>query len=79
MKKRRLNERKYGKWKEMKNGGREYTKEVRGRNGWYAKYVKTVDEFETTLSFMQLIYDSKDELAEVHIKYPSDIGQIKLK
>jgi len=63
----------------MKNGGREYTKEVRGRNGWYAKYVKTVDEFETTLSFMQLIYDSKDELAEVHIKYPSDIGHIKLK
>ena len=79
MKKRSLNERKYENWTELKDGGREYTKEVRGRNGWYAKYVKTVDECETTLSFMQLIYDSKDELAEVHIKYPSDIGHIKLK
>lgn len=79
MKKRSLNERKYENWTELKDGGREYTKEVRGRNGWYAKYVKTVDECETTLSFMQLIYDSRDELAEVHIKYPFDLGHIKLK
>ena len=41
--KRRQNERKFGKWNELPDGGRRYSFEVQGRYGWSARYLKEVD------------------------------------
>lgn len=41
--KRRENERKFGKWQRLKNGGRRYFYEVQGRYHWKARYIKEVD------------------------------------
>ena len=51
--------------------------DIAGRQGWRARYVKEVDEHETTLRFYQEIYDELGELAEVHEKYPVDKGHTK--
>ncbi len=38
--KRRENERKFGNWDELPNGGRRYFYEVQERQKWKARYVK---------------------------------------
>jgi hypothetical protein len=68
------NERKFGSWEELPNGGRRYWFEVAGRHGWKARYVKEVDAYETTVRFWQEIYDDQDQLVEIHEKYPVDKG-----
>jgi hypothetical protein len=68
------NERKFGNWEDRPDGGRRYWYDVIGRNGWRARYVKEVDAFETTMRFVQEIYDPTGELTEVHQKYPVDLG-----
>ena len=49
-----------------------------GRMGWKAKYLKTVDREETTISFWQEIFDENGILVEVHEKYPIDKGHKKI-
>ncbi|MPZ21239.1 MAG: hypothetical protein GEV06_25580 [Luteitalea sp.] len=71
---RRQNERKFGAWRDLSNGGRLYSYEVKGRSGWRARYVKEVDAEESTLTFYQEVYDSDGKLREIHHKYPEDLG-----
>lgn len=68
------NERKFGSWEELPNGGRLYWFEVAGRSGWKARYVKEVDADENTVRFWQEIYDDRGKLVEIHEKYPVDKG-----
>lgn len=77
--KRKQNEQKFGSWEELSGGGRRYTSEVKGRRGWRAVYIKEVDESESTLLFLQEIYDDKGDLVEIHEKYPVDHGHRKLR
>jgi hypothetical protein len=72
--KRRLNERKFGRWESLPGGGRRYWYEVWGRRGWRARYVKEVDAEEITTRFWQEVYDEKGDLVERHMKYPDDRG-----
>jgi hypothetical protein len=76
--KRRQNEKKFGSWEELSDGGRRYWYEVKGRHGWKARYVKEVDADEATLRFYQEIYDDRGELVEIHEKYPIDTGHKKV-
>ena len=71
------NEKKFGHWEELPNGGRRYWLDVLGRQGWRARYLKEVDVNEATLRFWQEIYDEQGKLAEIHEKYPVDMGHLK--
>ena len=71
------NEKKFGHWEELPDGGRRYWLDVYGRLGWRARYLKDVDASETTLRFWQEIYDEQDKLTEIHDKYPVDRGHQK--
>ncbi len=42
-------------------------------------YVKETDANENTISLRQEIYNEKNELVEIHHKYPDDTGHQKLK
>ena len=75
--KRNINEKKFSKWEENEFG-RLYRFEIIGKYGWKAKYLKQVDEDETTLRFWQEIYNNLGKLVEIHEKYPIDKGHIKL-
>ena len=71
------NEKKFGSWDELPDGGRRYRLDVPGRLGWLARYLKEVDAEETTLRFWQQIYDERGRLVEIHEKYPLDKGHRK--
>ena len=75
--KRRKNEKKFGNWIELANGDRRYYYDVLGRHGWRARYVKEVDASERTTRFYQQIFE-KDQLVEIHAKYPIDKGHKKV-
>jgi hypothetical protein len=68
------NEKKFGHWEELPEGGRRYRLEVRGRLGWLACYLKEVDTNEATVRFWQEIYDDQGRLVEIHEKFPVDKG-----
>ena len=68
--KREQNERKFDRWEELAGGGRRYFLEIEGRHGWKAKYIKEVNSDEITIAFWQEIYNDRNELVEVHNKYP---------
>lgn len=72
--KRAHNERKFGTWGDLPDGGRRYWLEVKGRSGWRALYVKEVDETEATVRFYQEVCDGDGRLREIHHKYPVDLG-----
>ena len=72
--KRSQNERKFGRWDDLPDGGRRYWLEVRGRSGWLARYVKEVDFNEATMRFYQEVFDGDGRLREIHHKYPVDLG-----
>ena len=72
--KRRRNEKTFPSWEELPDGGRRYAYTVQGRSGWKARYVKEVDAEENILKFYQEIYNQRDELVEIHQKYPVDTG-----
>lgn len=72
--KRQQNERKFGAWRDLPDGGRAYSFEVKGRSGWRARYVKEVDAEESTVRFYQEVFDADGRLREVHEKYPTDLG-----
>jgi hypothetical protein len=72
--KREQNERKFGAWRDLPDGGRAYSFEVKGRSGWRARYVKEVDAEGSTVRFYQEVFDGDGRLREVHEKYPTDFG-----
>lgn len=72
------NERKFGHWEELPDGGRRYWFEVVGRYGWKARYLKEVDINEETVKFWQEIYNDHGTLVEIHEKYPVDQGHRKV-
>jgi hypothetical protein len=75
--KRKQNELKFQNWEDLDNNGRRYFYIVKGRKGWYARYVKETDQEENTIRFYQEIYDEHNQLIEIHEKYPVDKGHIK--
>jgi len=75
--KRRINEKKFTKWEDLRGGGRRYYLEVKGKHGWKAKYIKEVNAREETMKFFQEIYDGKGDLIEIHEKFPVDKGHKK--
>ena len=68
------NERKFGAWRQLPDGGRIYSYDVKGRSGWRARYVKEVDAEESTVRFYQEVYDGDGRLREIHHKFPFDLG-----
>lgn len=72
------NERKFGNWRESPDGSRIYWKEVAGRGGWRAIYLKEVSPGERTLRFWQEVYDGHGKLRGLHEKYPVDTGHKSL-
>jgi hypothetical protein len=70
---RKQNERKFQGWNVTPNRGRVYWRDRAGHSGW-ARYQKEVDSDENTLRFWQEIYNERDELIEVHHKFPIDRG-----
>jgi hypothetical protein len=75
---RKQNERKFGNWTQLPDGGRSYWLEIQGQYGWRARYFKIVDAAEQTLRFWQEIYDETGKLVEIHHKFPVDEGHQKL-
>lgn len=69
---REQNERRFGRWEELPNGGRRYLKHVPGHTRRFALYVKEVDANEMTVLFPQEIYNAEGNLIEIHEKYPVD-------
>ncbi len=76
---RRQNEKKFGRWILLSDGGRRYQYDVIGRYGWQARYIKIVDRDEKTLQFLQEIYNERGELEEIHEKFPLDTGHKKVR
>jgi hypothetical protein len=76
--KREQNEKKFGNWEALSHGERRYWYTVKGHAGWKARYVKKVDKDEDTIEFYQEIYDDKEQLVEIHEKYPVDRGHRKV-
>ena len=77
MSSRAQNEKKFGTWADLPNGGRRYWLDIAGRLGWRARYFKQVDTQENTVRFWQEIYDGQGKLVEIHEKYPVDKGHQK--
>ena len=75
---REQNERKFGNWRPLANGGRCYWLDVAGHQGWRAVYMKEVDSSEITIRFWQEIYDGTGTLVEIHEKFPVDQGHRKV-
>jgi hypothetical protein len=76
-KKRERNELEFGQWEELPTGERKYWFDIKGKRGGLARYIKTTDADENTLTFVQEIYDSKGKLISIHEKYPVDKGHQK--
>jgi hypothetical protein len=72
------NEKKFGAWEELSCCGRRYRRDVAGRLGWLARYLKEVDAQETTVRFWQEIYDDQGKLVETHQKFPVHKGHQKV-
>jgi hypothetical protein len=76
--KRKQHEKRYDSWTTLESKGRLYRKEIIARNGsgWKAVYLQEVDEKESVVRFWQEIYNEKNELVEIHEKYPEDKGHV---
>ena len=72
------NEKKFGHWDDLADGGRRYWLDVAGRLGWRARYLKEVDKAENTARFWQEIYDDQGRPVEPHEKYPVNLGHKKV-
>ena len=78
MARRQDNERRFGEWEELPEGGRRYWYVRAGHGGAWVRYLKVVDADEVTLSFAQEVYDAAGRLRAVHGKYPADTGHHRL-
>ncbi len=75
---RNANERKFSQWEDLPDGGRRYWRDIAGRRGRWARYVKIVDANERTMSFYQEIYDRAGVIVETHEKFPVDKGHRRI-
>jgi hypothetical protein len=75
---RKRNERRFPTWEDLPDGGRRYYEVKKGKIAGYARYVKTVDADETTVSIVQEVYDDSGRLIALHQKYPVDTGHQNL-
>ena len=71
---RRQNEKTFGQWQELPDGGRLYLKDISGRSGGSARYYKQVDASEKTVRFWQEIFDRDGRQVARHEKFPFDSG-----
>lgn len=71
---RRQNEKEFGNWLELPDGGRRYWFDRPGKAWGFQRFVKIVDADEKTLFVIQEIYDDNGNLKERHQKYPIDTG-----
>ena len=72
---REQNERRFPFWEELPGGGRRYWSETRRGNDFGSqRFVKTVDENEATIRFVQEVFDDSVMLIEIHQKFPVDDG-----
>ncbi len=76
--KRTKNEREFDHWEDESGGNRRYWFDIKGKSGAIARYIKTVNKDEITISFVQEIYNAAAELTELHEKYPVDKGHKKI-
>lgn len=76
--KRSKNEKEFDEWEDLADTSRKYWFDVKGKLGGFARYIKHVDSSETTISFVQEIYDKSGSLIEIHEKYPIDKGHKKI-
>ncbi len=76
---REQNEKEFGNWEELAEGGRRYWFERKGKVWGFQRIIKIVDQDENTLFVIQEIYDDTGELYEKHQKYPVDTGHQILK
>ncbi len=76
--KREQNENEFDYWEVLDGGGRKYWFDIKGKSGGFARYVKTVDEQEQTILFVQEIYNAQGKLTDIHEKYPVDKGHKKI-
>ena len=74
IRKRAINERKFGAWEDLPGGGRRYWYELQGHRGWRARHVKEVDSEESVVRFWQEICHQDRILVERHDTYPVDRG-----
>ncbi len=75
---REQNERKFGNWSNLPNGGRWYWLDIQGRLGWKARYLKEVDADKNTVRFWQEIFNEAGKIIEIHVKFPTDEGHRKV-
>ena len=76
--KRKQNEKEFSNWEDLPGGGRKYWFEINGRQGGFARYTKTTDANEITLTFVQEIFDATGNKIAIHEKYPVDKGHQNL-
>ena len=76
---RTANENRFKQWSITENKGRLYCRKVIGKQEWYALYYKEVNANEETIRIWQEIYNSNNQLIEIHYKYPEDKGHQKIK
>jgi hypothetical protein len=77
--KKSINEKKFTSWEDLSDGGRRYWLDIIGKNGWKARYIKEVNPDEEAMKFYQEIYNEKEELIEIHEKFPEDKGHVSIK
>jgi hypothetical protein len=78
MSSRKQNELKFPRWNDKPDGGRIYYLDIRGKKGWFARYIKETDRNEKTIGFRQEIYNDAGRLAEIHEKFPENKGHRKI-
>ena len=76
--KRKKNEIEFDNWEDLPDGGRKYWFDIDGKHGGFARYLKTTDANEITITFVQEIYDKNGNKIAIHEKYPVDKGHQKL-
>jgi hypothetical protein len=73
------NEKEFGNWDALPDGGRRYWFDRKGGAWGFQRMIKIVDADENTLFVIQEIYNDDGELYERHQKYPVDTGHELLK
>ena len=68
------NEKEFGQWEELPDGGRRYWRDRVGIVRGLQRMVKIVDVDENTRFVIQEIYNEDGELIERHQKFPKDTG-----
>lgn len=71
---REQNEKRFGQWELLPDGGRRYWADRKGAVSGFQRMIKWVDTNETTIRLVQEIYNAEGNLIERHQKFPVDTG-----